>query len=66
VFAANGSPVAGVCAIHFGGKLTGDLRFPAPFAVTLASGDYDITASAPGALPFSRTVTVNSELGRPK
>jgi hypothetical protein len=65
-FAFDGTPLDGVCVIHFGGKLSGDVRFPAPFAVALASGDYDITASAPGVSQSSRSITVNSELGRTK
>ncbi len=67
-FGANGAPLALPCALQLRGKASGEVAFPAPFsAVTLASGDYEISASAPGvAAAAVRSVTVNQELDKPK
>jgi len=49
------------------GKTPSKLTFSAPFSVrALASGDYDVSASAPGLTPSARVFTVNAELGGKK
>jgi hypothetical protein len=67
-FAESGTPLASPCAIHVRGAVTGELNFPGPFLLlALLNGDYELTASTPGAPPsLARLITVNRELGRPK
>ena len=67
-FAKNGTPLAAPCKILVRGKSSGELAFPGPVsALALAGGDYEISASAPGAgSAAARFITVNPELGGPK
>jgi hypothetical protein len=67
-FDANGTALATPCTFYLRGKRSGELGFPGAFwANSLASGDYEISASAANAAPSpTQTITVNAELGGPK
>jgi len=67
-FAENGAPLAGPCRLVVRGPLSGELDLDGPIsALSLAAGDYELSASAAGAAPAAaRLITVNPELGRPK
>jgi len=66
-FGADGKALAQPSMLTLHGKVQGQLAFSAPFFVrTLASGDYEVSASAPGLARSGHAFTVNAELGGPK